>query len=122
LRRETAKDRAAWTAQVTGEAPKRSKYGAVRTNGYASKREAQKALDLHALASVGAILNLREQVPFILVPGNGRVGPIRYISDFCWEDKDGALHVADAKGMPTPVYKLKKKMMFLLLGIEVEEL
>ena len=35
--------------------------------------------------------------------------------------KGGKLHVVDAKGVKTDVYKLKKKLMRSLKGIEIEE-
>ena len=45
-----------------------------------------------------------------------------YIADFRYEreDKDGVWHyiVEDAKGVETPEFKLKKKLMKACLGIE----
>lgn len=98
-----------------------SKYHAQRHCGYASKREANVSANLHALAAAGKITNLREQVKFELVKGRNGVRGVSYYADFTWIE-DGALHVADAKGYPTPAYALKKRLMYLLLGIEIEEL
>lgn len=98
-----------------------SKYHAVRTNGYASKREANEAAKLHILADAGEIEDLREQVPFVLVAGKNGVRGVTYKADFTWVE-DGRLVVADAKGYRNPVYILKKRLMYLLLGITIEEL
>ena len=98
-----------------------SKYKAVRTNGYASKKEASTAATLQLLAKVGNITDYREQVPFILVPGRGKERAITYVADFVYRE-DGREVVADVKGFRTPVYALKKRMMSLLLGIQILEL
>ncbi len=110
-----------------------SKYRAVRTNGYASKKEAQVAADLQLLQRAGKIKNLREQVSFDLLldaPGLGYKLPLRYVADFVFdEDTSGdgfEAHwtrvVADAKGFKTPLYKIKKRLMLQLLGIEIREI
>jgi Protein of unknown function (DUF1064) len=104
------------------DAAQPSKYHNERSKSYASKYEASVAQNLDVLYRAGKINNLQEQVPFTLVQGNGKIRPIRYISDFVWFDLKGVRHVADAKGVKTPVYRLKRKMMMLLHGIEIEEL
>jgi len=113
-------DRAAWTQFVTGKKP--HKYSAQRQGKYASKREEQVARDLWVLADAGKIEDLREQVPFELVPGRNGVRSVKYIADFTYVDDASKLHVCDVKGMRTPIYRLKKRMMYLLLGITIEEL
>lgn len=103
--------------------PTPSKYHAVRTGKYASKKEARVAGELSMLERSGKILDLREQVPFTLVEGRNGIRGIKYIADFTWVDADSGLpHIGDAKGMKTPVYELKKKMLYLLCGLTVEEL
>jgi hypothetical protein len=115
-------ERDAWTAFVDGkQAQKSSKYGAVREGKYASKHEAAVARKLWVLADREAITDLKEQVKFTLVPGDGKLRPIIYIADFTWLE-DGSAVVADAKGFKTPVYRLKKRIMKLLLGIDIREL
>lgn len=100
-----------------------SKYKAVRTGKYASKKEARVAAELALLARSGKILDLKEQVPFTLIEGRNGVRGIKYVADFTWVDADtGFPHIGDAKGIKTPVYELKKKMMYLLCGLTVEEL
>lgn len=114
--------RAAWTAFVEGNgAAKPSKYGNERTRGYASKREADYAAKMQALASRGLIKDYEEQKRITLVPGNGKLRPIVYVADFYYVDLDGEPHVLDAKGFKTAVYRLKKRLAALLLHIEIEE-
>jgi hypothetical protein len=98
-----------------------SKYGAKPTNGFASKKEANRAAELDMLKKAGKIYALELQKPIQLIPARGKVRGITYIADFVYFDEDGRLHVEDAKGFKTPVYILKKKMLFLLHGVEIEE-
>jgi len=120
--RERRGEREAWTAFVEGcTAPKTNKYGAERKNGYASKHEAEAAAKYQLLASRGMIREYKEQARIVLVPGNGKLRPIVYVADFWYLDMDGKLHVVDAKGFKTPVYRLKKRLAALLLGFEIEE-
>jgi hypothetical protein len=98
-----------------------SKYHSSRTNGYASKKEADYAAKFQALARSGAIRDYREQQQFLIAAGRGQVKPISYVADFVYTDERGR-HIVDIKGFKTPVYRLKKKLLFLLHGIEIEEL
>jgi hypothetical protein len=115
-------DRAAWTSAILGKPEKKpSKYGNKKTDGFDSKREAKVAKDLMSLERAGNIRNLEMQVPIVLIEGRGGVKSITYVADFTYEDPDGTKHIMDAKGMRTDVYKLKKKMLFLLHGLTIEE-
>lgn len=99
-----------------------NKYGAERAGKYASKKEAAEAAKLAALSAAGKIRDLREQVPFILVEGQGKIRAIRYIADFTYLD-DRGFHICDAKGYAkNPVYRLKKKLLLLLHGLTIEEM
>lgn len=123
MKRESKQEREAWTALIEERgAVKPSKYSNEREGKYQSKYEAAEAQKLDTLYRAGKIFNLHEQVPFVLVEGKGKIRPIIYIADFVWFDGEGLRHVADAKGCKTPVYRLKRKLMFLLHGITVEEL
>lgn len=117
--------RAAWTSFVDGTQAKRPpKYGNEREGKYASKREADTAGKLSALERTGKIKNLREQVPFVLIPKDGRLQAIRYIADFVYCDLDDVEHVIDVKGgeaTKTAVYRLKRRLMKQVHGIEIEE-
>jgi Protein of unknown function (DUF1064) len=99
-----------------------NKYRAKRHNGYASRKEANCAADFQALARAGKIQEYQEQVRFeILPPFAEYKRPLIYIADFSFIE-DGRRRVIDAKGFRTPVFKLKKRLMKQLLGIEIEEI
>lgn len=122
-RRETKTERAAWTALVAGEPEKKPpKYGNERAGKFASKHEADEAAKLDALERCGQIRNLKFQVPLVLVEGRDGVRSVTWIADFRYEDLDGTVHWLDAKGMKTQVYKIKKRLAYLLCGVVIEEL
>jgi len=108
-----------------------SKYGAVKTNGYASKREAKRAADLKLLEKAGKIFELREQVTYVLadaVTVQGRRRPsLRYIADFVYlvpvPGNSGMRHevVEDCKGFRTPEYRIKRHLMKSVLNIDILE-
>ena len=104
------------TGKLPGEdTPRKSKYNAKRTNGYASKREADRAAELQLMVRAGEIALVLEQVPFPL-PGG-----IKYVADFVRLNMDGTWTVEDAKGVRTDVYKLKAKLFFEQYGREIME-
>lgn len=109
----------------------RAKYGNVKTevNGvvYDSKKEAQRAMELEQLEKAGVIKNLERQKKYVLQPkfmlAGHTVREITYVADFVYEE-DGKVVVEDVKGPATrsnPVYKIKKKMMMYVHGIEIKE-
>ena len=106
------------------EQPKKSKYNAVKTEidgiKFDSKHEASRYRELRVLEQAGEITNLRLQVPFELIPKSKYGMPIRYVADFVYNEND-QLIVEDAKGVKTPIYKLKKRMMAEKYGIEIKE-
>lgn len=107
------------------------KYGNTRTvvgaEKYASKREAKRHAELLLLQRAGRIAGLVREVPFVLAPGvriegERRARPaLRYRADFVYSTADGGIVVEDAKGMQTPVYRLKKHLMKTVHGIDVME-
>ena len=113
------------SAQTPTEKPKKSKYGAVKTEvdgiTFDSKREASRYQELRLLEQAGEIANLRLQVPYILFPKNEHGRALKYIADFVYNDDTGALVVEDAKGHSTDVYKIKRRLMAELKGIEIKE-
>ena len=102
-----------------------NKYGAIKTNGYASRKEANRAAELRLLEMTGVIGPVSRQVAYDLLPaapGLGYKRPLRYVADFHYVDKTQNKEIIeDVKGFRTPVYKLKKRLMAQLLGIEVQE-
>ena len=103
-----------------------SKYRNQRTNGHASKKEARRAAKLQQLAAAGVITDLREQVRYLIVPkavdAAGKVieRAAHYIADFVYL-RDGTEVVEDCKGMRTPEYVLKRKLMLMVHGIRITE-
>lgn len=102
-----------------------NKYRAIKTGKYASKGEAARAQELALLARAGAIADLAEQIPYLLIPAQrdalGKaVRPCVYIADFVFTE-NGKTVVEDFKGMRTPVYLIKKKLMLFVHGITVRE-
>lgn len=114
-------------AVSAGGGGERGKYNARRVNGYASEREARRAAVLRGMESRGEIRNLREQVRYELIPAQsdaeGRVveRACCYVADFVWEDAQGRVVVEDCKGVRTEVYRIKRKLMRWVWGIEVVE-
>lgn len=113
------------STQTPPKRPKKSKYGAIKTDvdgiKFDSKREASRYKELRLLEQAGEITNLRLQVPYILFPEDEHGRALKYIADFVYNDNKGALVVEDAKGHPTDVYKIKRRLMAELKGIKIKE-
>lgn len=73
-----------------------------------SKMEAARCDDLHALQQAGHLYDL-EQQPEFRVEINGKL-MCRYVADFAWK-KAGARVIEDVKGVATPMFNLKKKLV-----------
>jgi len=93
---------------------------------FASKREARRWAELLLLQSAGEITDLRRQVKIGM---EGRDGPIRtptgrkaaYVADFTYVNaRNGCLVIEDAKGFPTPEYKLKRAIL-AAMGLTIKE-
>ena len=108
---------------------KRNKYNAkkITIDGirFDSIAESRRYGELKLLQKAGIITGLTVHPGFELIPGaviNGRKEQgIRYTADFAYIEK-GKFIVEDVKGEPTEAYKLRRKMMLLLRGIEVREI
>lgn len=103
-----------------------------------SKREADRWTYLCQLMDAGVITELDRQVKFVLIPAQyepdsvGPRGGIRkgrclerecaYYADFVYKDENGNMVVEDAKGLRTPEYVIKRKLMLSKLGIGVVEI
>lgn len=99
----------------------RSKYGAKREGKYASQKESKRAWELHILERAGKIQHLVEQPRYVLIPREPHKREIIYVADFSYVDETGRVVVEDVKGFKTPLYRLKKRLMEKLYGIEVLE-
>src|SRR5579872_3499173 len=98
-----------------------SKYGAKRTvvDGitFASKREATRYSELKLLERAGTISELTLQPSYKLMIGTDLI--CRYRADFSYKERGVGPVVEDAKGVETQIFRLKRKLMRALLGIEV---
>lgn len=102
----------------------RSKYGNQKTEVdnvvFASKREANRYQELCLLLAGGQIADLVLQPRWPLVVNGVKVAT--YVGDFAYTDRvTGRLTVEDAKGVRTPVYRLKAKLMLACHGLEITE-
>ena len=108
----------------------RSKYRAIPTvvDGirFASKKEANRYQELKILASAKKILALETNKAKLRWPltVNG-LKICTYEADFGYVDpmkgERGELIIEDVKGMKTPVYRIKKRLMKAIHGIDIQE-
>ena len=119
------------------------KYHNVKTRGYDSAKEAERARVLHLLEKAGKIRDLREQVPYTLIPKQTEMGtrivtrrgkqeiqtvekvverPVVYVADFVYYDPIiEETVVEDVKGVRTKEYVIKRKLMLWIHGIKIKE-
>lgn len=95
---------------------------------YRSQRERDRHQALLLWQRAGTISGLTREVAFELAPGvkisgeKRRRPAVRYFADFVYSDvRSGAIIVEDAKGVQTPLYRLKKHLMATVHGIHVRE-
>lgn len=102
---------------------KRPKYGSKKTEvdgiAFDSKAEAARWSALRLMQRGGLISNLKRQVRFDLAINGVKLG--FYKADFVYRDQAGARVVEDVKGMRTPVYALKAKLMRAIHGVTIAE-
>lgn len=104
----------------------RSKYGAeaVVEDGWRfdSKAEAIRYRELLLRGRAGEIADLELQPVFLIVVNGIRIATYR--ADFAYRDLQagGAFVVEDVKGVRTPVYRLKKRLVEALHGIVIREI
>ena len=108
-----------------------NKFGAVKKDvdgiRFDSTKEANRYEQLKLPVRAGKIKDLSLQVRYDLIPkpkfsdGSSMVGTY-YLADFVYFDCDkGCEVVEDVKGKRTDVYQIKRKLMKLILDIEVYE-
>jgi hypothetical protein len=108
-----------------------TKYGNTKVTDagitFDSKAEHKRWQYLTLLVKAKEIRDLRLQVPFELIPAQvspsgKKERPTVYLADFCYIDaKSGCQVVEDVKGAVTPEFRLKRKLMLHVHGIEVKE-
>lgn len=123
---------------------KRTKYKSKKTviDGitFDSKKEAMEYSRLKLLEEKGEIQNLQRQVKYVLIPaqylptgevyrqGKNKGKPkmklaereCAYYADFVYQ-QNGKVIVEDTKGFRTADYKIKRKLMLYVHGIQIKE-
>ncbi len=103
--------------------PRRSKYGSRRVphdeHMHDSVGERDRCFVLQRLEAEHAIVCLNIHPVFHLKVDGSHI--CDYIPDWDYYDENGAHVVEDFKGVATPVYRLKKRLMLALHGIDVKE-
>lgn len=106
---------------------------------FASAHEADRYRELSLMQRAGLISGMELQKPYELIPAQyetvtryGKKGQrlkdgrkcleksVVYIADFVY-DQNGETIVEDAKGMRTPDYIIKRKLMLYVRGIRIRE-
>ncbi len=99
-----------------------SKYRNIKTiiNGisFHSKKEGLRYVELKQLEKRKKIFNLKLQPKYIIAINGIKI--CSYIADFSYGE-NGFTIVEDVKGFKTSIYRLKKKLMKVILGIEIYE-
>jgi len=115
----------------------RSKYGAIKSGGYDSRKEHKRAEILKLLQRQGIISDLKEQVVYELIPKQTEIEIIHtkkgvrykevcveracnYIADFVYTENGNEI-VEDVKGMRLSDYKIKRKLMLFIHKIKINE-
>jgi hypothetical protein len=100
-----------------------SKYHSVKTeiDGYvfASKAEAHRYSELKLLEMEGSISCLELQPKFPIIVNGKKIAT--YIADFRYLHCGTKQIIEDVKGVRTPVYRLKKKLVEAIFGITITE-
>lgn len=81
-----------------------------------SQKEGRHYIALKTLERAGKISELECQVVYPLDVNGQRI--CKYILDFRYREADQRVH-EDVKGVETPAFKLKRKLMKAIYGIEV---
>lgn len=96
-----------------------------------SKKEAKVYCDLQRMKQAGEIKDFTRQQSFELIPAqyetiNGKKKcvekSVKYVADFVVAHNNGDTEVLDAKGMRTPIYIIKRKLMRYINNIGVKEI
>lgn len=87
-----------------------------------SIKECERYKLLKMLEKCGKITNLECQKKYVLIPKQDNESQCSYYADFVYKlVRNGKTVVEDVKGVKTPVYKIKKKLMKYIYGIEIQE-
>ena len=100
-----------------------SKYGAIRTEvdgvTFASKKEAKRYQELRLLERAGQIEELQLQPRYPIAINDVKI--CTYVGDFQYRER-GAFVLEDVKGVKTPTYNIKKKLVKAIYQIDIREI
>ena len=101
-----------------------NKYNNIKTEvdgiKFDSRKEAGRYGDLKLMQKGKVIYDLTLQPKFPIVINGTKI--CTYIADFAYKDRaTGTTTVEDVKGVKTPIYNLKKKLVKALHGIDITE-
>ena len=101
------------------------KYHNIKQHGFDSRKEERRFQELLILQRAGKITGLKRQIPYLLIPAQYIDGKcversVSYRADFVYH-QDGELVVEDVKGVRTPEYRIKRKLMLQLYNIKIKE-
>lgn len=103
-------------------ARRKKKYGNIRTKTkdgwFDSQGELHRWYFLKDLQKNGHIFKLERQISFSLDVNGQHI--CRYVADFTYTLPDGTAVVDDFKGMVTETFRLKKKLMKAIHGIDIK--
>ena len=85
---------------------------------FPSKREKNRWVILRLMERAGQISDLQRQVSYPVVVNGQKV--CRYVADFVYVES-GRTVVEDCKGVRTPIYNLKKRLVKAVHGIDILE-
>lgn len=105
------------------QSAKPNKYGAKKTTldgiTFDSKAEARYYASLKQREKAGEVHSVELQRPYVLAVDGFLI--TTYKADFAfWDQIEERQRVIDVKGVVTPVFRLKQKMMKAIYGIDVE--
>ena len=83
-----------------------------------SRWEAERYGQLCKLQEAGEISGLDRQVRFNIVINEQKI--CAYIADYTYYDTENKFIVEDAKGVETDIFRLKKKLMKAVNGIDIK--
>ncbi len=90
---------------------------------FASQKEGKRYVELSLLQKAGKIKKLRLQPKYPISINNKKI--CTYIADFeYYRILDGEIAeiiTEDTKGFKTPIYRLKKKLLNAVYGIQIQE-
>lgn len=89
-----------------------------KTFKFDSIGERNRFKQLEIMEFAGEITNLKVQVKFSIIVNHVKI--CSYIADFTYHDNQGNYIVEDFKGVQTAIFKLKKKLMKAVHGIDIK--